>query len=244
MRDGATPGGFTLIELMIVIVIIAILAALAVPALLASQRGANEHSAAASIRTLLTAAADFKANDRDQNKINDYWTRDVAGFYNIYPISTPGSTIKLIDAFVAAADATPGGGTAFSTTNYAAQDISNYAPRAPKAGYWFFALDQDLTTSPPVPYRQVTETGGQAHHNISIFALGAYPEHPGLGKHLILVNEGGVIYRRGVIGNVRPVGTSPPPGYPLASGVVGGSASDPKDWPTEENLLRYYKKID
>jgi hypothetical protein len=31
---------------------------------------------------------------------------------------------------------------------------------------------------------------------------------------------------------------------PLASGAVGGSVSDPKDWPTEENLPRFYKKID
>lgn len=244
MRVRAAGEGFTLIELMIVIVIIAILAAIAIPALLATQRSGHEQSTAVTLRTLAPASMDFRTNDRDQNLVNDFWTKDVAGLYAIYPVSTPSSPIKLIDPTVAAADATPGGGSPFSTPRYAASDISSFAVRSHKSGHWFFALDNDLSSGTTVDYQQPTDDQpANLHHNLSGYAFGAYPESTSFGKYLFVMNETGVVYRRDVIGNVRLAGV-PPPGYPLASGVLGGSASDPKDWPTEENLRRYYKKID
>src|SRR5438034_2346623 len=81
MRKGKK--GFTLIELMIVIAIIAIIAAIAIPGLLAAQRAANERSAATSLKTLSTAEADFRANDRDWNHVNDFWTFNVCGLYSM-----------------------------------------------------------------------------------------------------------------------------------------------------------------
>src|SRR6187455_327077 len=75
--------GFTLIELMIVIAIIAIIAAIAIPGLLSSQRASNERNASTSLKTLSSAEADFRSNDRDWNHVNDFWTANVAGLYTM-----------------------------------------------------------------------------------------------------------------------------------------------------------------
>src|SRR5215470_5957140 len=104
--------GFTLIELMIVIAIIAIIAAIAIPGLLSSQRASNERNASTTLKTLTSAEADFRANDRDWNHVNDFWTADVKGLYTMTSAGARGAAgdaadppIRLIELIAAAADA-------------------------------------------------------------------------------------------------------------------------------------------
>ncbi len=54
-----TPGGFSLIELLIVITIILLLAAMAIPNLLRSKMSANEASAVSALRTVTTAQVSY-----------------------------------------------------------------------------------------------------------------------------------------------------------------------------------------
>jgi prepilin-type N-terminal cleavage/methylation domain-containing protein len=57
MRRGPESGGFTLLELLIVVGIILIIATIAIPSILRSRQTANENSAVANLRTVSNAEA-------------------------------------------------------------------------------------------------------------------------------------------------------------------------------------------
>jgi hypothetical protein len=77
------------------------------------------------LKTIATAQADFRANDRDWNHVNDFWRPDVAG---LYAFEREGIAIKLIELSVASADQRP------------SLSMERYAVKSPKAGFWYRAL--------------------------------------------------------------------------------------------------------
>ncbi len=189
--------GFTLIELMIVIAIIAVIAAIAIPGLLAAQRSSNERNASASLKTLTSAEADFRSNDRDADRQNNFWTDDVYALYALCP-STDGlavptasvqGMIKLIEPSIAGAEASiTAGGSGIVIPSTAVGIV-----RSPKAGYLYSAFTTDEFV---LGYN--TATTGVAYtpfHNYGKFAFLAMPSSASAGKSCFIVNEDNTIYK-------------------------------------------------
>ena len=144
--------------------------------LLRHRHRRGERNAAGSLMTLRAAQADYRSNDRDGNRIQDYWRGDVAGLYGLIPAGTT-DRIKLIELSVAGADARPG------------TDVDTYTVRAKKAGYWYRAIRHvDEDPSKPDPDR---------------YAFCAFPDSPSDGKWMYVLDQRGTIYQAlGVKGGV------------------------------------------
>jgi type IV pilus assembly protein PilA len=108
--------GFSLIELLIVVAIILIIAAIAIPNLLRARMAANESSAVASIRTLVTAQVSYQSAYPTTGFAA---TIGALGPPNATTCPTPNSTNAcFIDFTLATATAAPGkNGYIFSVTN-------------------------------------------------------------------------------------------------------------------------------
>jgi len=243
--------GFTLIELMIVIAIIAIIAAIAIPGLLQSQRAANERNASASLKTMATAEIDFRSNDRDGNRINDFYTQDVAGLFVIQVGTASGGSvtygasnvmIKMIDPSIAGADsANPG--TDFTATDptaggpfYGYRRLNaNIPTRGPKSGYWYYALESDASEGTIDDYTQDTDGTGTACHHPSKFGFGCYPDSMGAGRSVFMINESATVIKFPINRSVRPSASAFPPGLPLTQ-TGSGHPTTWMNWPNDTDI--------
>jgi hypothetical protein len=145
------------------------------------RRAVNEGSAFTSLKMIASAEADFRANDRDGNGLNDFWTGDVAGLHSMKPSGT-GSEIRLVERKVAEADARP---------------LIPLVPMPiPMDGYYFVALEMDNSVNPPEAYGQETDKNSGKVHHLKKFAFLAYPAEPGeSGKYMFIINENNTVYR-------------------------------------------------
>lgn len=224
--------GFTLIELMIVIAVIAEIAAIAIPGMLSSIRASNERNASSSLKSLATAQADFRSNDRDNHGIQDYWTGDVAGLFCIDNTSVPPATvasIKLIDVSVALADLEKKSGS----TNYDT-DVTAYGNQSAKASYWYRVLTTDNETG--AAYAQDTDGTNGAVRNTSRFGYAAMPDACGSsGSKAFVMNEGMTIFKKDFGKDVLRAGLPPS----LDLNVFAGN------WPKSDELkTQGWSKLD
>jgi hypothetical protein len=163
---------------------------------------ANERNASFTLKTFATAQADFRSNDRDANRLNDFWVGDVSGLYRI----DAGEAIKLIEESAAAADARPcvplDKAGSFPAGKEAAKFVALGKP-APKAGYWFAAVPSyEDETGATVKYDQ-----GNGR-NASMFGFCTYPaEHPKTGKFTYLISEYYTVWKKDTGG--KPVELMP-----------------------------------
>jgi len=144
----------------------------------------NEYAASRILWLLTTAESTFRSKDLDRNRLDDFWTGDVAGLYSY----------GLIPREVAEADAAP---------------LKPLVPKpVPYRGHFFKALTADGQKSPPEPYAQVTDkASGRVHHSRS-FGFTAYPAEPGVtGRRYWVINENNTVFPRMAEG-------SPPVNFP------------------------------
>jgi hypothetical protein len=138
-----------------------------VPALLPSRYTPMERPPSTALKTIFSAQADFRANDRDGDGKNQFWRADIAGLYALAPGGGP--AIRLIERSLALADARP------------LYDLTRDGERAPKQGYW---------------YRAIRHADEKTIDAVSQFAAVAYPaDYPKSGKYTFIVDENSTIFR-------------------------------------------------
>ena len=164
-------------------------------AMASAQIAANERNASATLKTLVTAQADFRANDRDNNRVNDFWVADVSGLYRI----DVDGAIRLIEQAAATADARPAVplGKAGALSGVPKEHASKFAllglgKPTPKTDYWFVAIETyEDENGAAVKYN---EGNGR---NTSRFGLCAYPaEYGDRGHFTFIISEENEMWKK------------------------------------------------
>lgn len=168
----------------ILIPFVAIIAAIAIPSFIGSRTVANEHSAIAQLKSLVSCEAVWRMQDSDRNSKDDYWTYDVSCLYRMKDSS--GQAINIIELSLARADGAPADNNTFGDAV-----IPSLGEKIAKAGYLLRAMTQDETGQ---HYNQ-DEVNGVKATNPYKFAFVAYPAQYGsTGVRTFIVNEAGTVY--------------------------------------------------
>jgi hypothetical protein len=150
-----------------------------------SRIASNERAASAFLKTLASAEADFRGNDRDGNRIQDFWTGDVSGLF--YRLAPDGTRLELIEQGVADADARPA--------------RPRTSPAVPFRGYYFVAMRRDESGDPYCQDTRGVGTNGAPLYNHSKFGFCAYPaDYGATGRNSFFINEGNTIFKQDLQG--------------------------------------------
>jgi type IV pilus assembly protein PilA len=110
--------GFTLLELLIVVLLISALAAIAIPNMLAARKSGNEAGAIGALKAIGTSQRLFREGDKDSNGLFDYGNLAALGAANLldpilvsgtrqgYDFNTQAGTAGVLYIFWATADPT------------------------------------------------------------------------------------------------------------------------------------------
>jgi len=156
-----------------------------------AQSMANERNASVTLKSMATAQADFRANDRDWNNANDFWAADVSGLYRIL---AQGDAIKLIEISVALADARPA--IPLDETGALPSDAKTklqvVGKTAMKAGYRYAAIEKYQENDGT--FVKYDEGKGR---NTSRFGICAFPvEYGPQGKSTFVITESNTVFRK------------------------------------------------
>jgi len=233
----------SLLQWVVVLVVLLIVAALAIPGFFAGGRVSNSQSASSRLHTLCSAEADFRANDRDGNHVNDFWTGDVKSLYTLTSAAVPGARggtedppIKVIGLLFAGADAD---GT-FVEAGGENTPLSSYTVPNANSGYWYAALSLDLSSSATLDSTYKRDTGGTPKmgscHNLSKFGFVAFPDSESAGQYVYTVNQNHTVFRRHTIGPAKTANTLPP--------GLNGFQELYQNWPKETDLKSWWAPLD
>lgn len=153
-----------------------------------NRMAANQNNAGAFFKRLVLQEAVWRQNDFDKNGFQDYWCRDVAGFFCVH--DGLDKALGLIDLSFARADMAP-------ARNY--PELGGVT--LPKQGYYFQAmmLDQDgspyLQPNMPAPTAAGAAPGYST--NAGRFGFCAFPARYGVdGVLTFIVGEDGIIWTK------------------------------------------------
>ncbi len=172
---------------LVVTAVLIIAGLIILPGMLASGcRISCESVARTSMRTIATAQADFRNNDRDGNHVCDFWTGDIYNLYAMCPADgdvQPSNMIKLIELALAGSDYAP---RILPRTVAPKECIGEFAA---KSGYIFGAWwgpSQD-----GIPYGNRSDADFIAAAQFAVFAA---PMSDSGSKRFLIMNENQTIW--------------------------------------------------